>query len=427
MQQLQIKNGHVIDPANNLDQLADVFIVDDKIAAVGKKPPGFTADSVIDASDCLVLPGLVDLSARLREPGAEHKATISSETRAAAAAGITTLCMPPDTDPVIDEAAVVELIHRKSNTAGKSKVVTLGALTHQLKGELLGEIDTLKKAGCVGVSNARRTFKNTLVLRRALEYAASRSISVFIEPDEASLSNNGCAHDGPVATRLGLPAIPEAAETLAIAQILEIIRDLDIHIHLGRISCSRSVELIQQAQQQGLRVSADVAVHQLYLTEMDISSFNSQCHVLPPLRSQQDREALRQGLQRGIIQAICSDHQPHEQDAKLAPFPSTEPGISALETLLPLTMKLVDDKLLNLNQAITSLTLAPANILKLKAGSLTPGRAADICIYKPLQEWTLDARQMVSHGHNTPFNGWSFSGRVVHTLMNGQTVYQHKA
>lgn len=424
MQQLQIQNGRIIDPANQLDQVADIFIVDDKIAAVGKEPPGFTADNIIDASNCLVLPGLVDLSARLREPGAEHKGTIASETRAAAAAGITTLCVPPDTDPVIDEAAVVELIHRQSSTAGKCRVVTLGALTHQLQGEFLAEIDTLKRAGCVGVSNARKKFKSTLVLRRALEYAASRSISVFIEPDEASLSLGGCAHDGPVATRLGLPSVPEAAETLAIAQILELVRDLDIHIHLGRLSCARSVQLIRQAQEEGFRVTADVAAHQLHLTDMDISSFNSQCHVLPPARSQLDRDALRQGLKQGIIQVLCSDHQPHEQDAKLAPFPSTEPGISALETLLPLSMKLVNENILSLNEVVTSLTIAPAQILKLQAGTLSPGWNADLCIYDPDMEWTLDAGEMISHGRNTPFNGWSFSGRVVHTLMNGRTVFR---
>ena len=396
------------------------------MVAIGKPPQGFAADQTIDASGQWGIPGIVDLRARLREPGKEYKADIASETRAASYAGITTLCIPPDTDPVIDEPSVVELIHRKVDTTKKSKVVALGALTSRLKGEHLSEMATLKEAGCVGVTNASKTIQNALVMRRAYEYASTQNITVFIEADDLSLSNKGCAHEGAVATRLGLPPIPYAAETAAIAFQLELIAETDVRAHFCHLSCARSVEMINQARAHGLKVTADVAAHQLHLTEMDISSFNSQCHVLPPLRTQRDMEALRHGVAEGIINVICSDHQPHDLDAKLAPFPTTEPGISALETLLPLTMRLVENGHLDLSRAVAALTCEPARILGINAGTLSVNATADICIYDPEKEWTLELSNMQSRGKNSPFLGWHFAGKVIHTLVNGRVVYSAK-
>lgn len=417
-----IHHGRLIDPASQYDNIADLYIVDNKIAAIGQAPKNFKPDQTINASGLWVIPGVVDLAARLREPGDTQKADIASETTAACRAGITTLCVPPDTHPVIDETAVVELITRKAKQSAQTKVVTLGALTAKLKGEQLSEMATLKNAGCVGVSNARKPLQNSLVIRRAFEYAATHQITVHIEANDPWLGN-GCAHEGAVATRLGLPPISTAAETAAIALILELMGDSGVRVHFCRLSCARSVDMINHARDRGLKVSADVAAHQLHLTEQDIAGFNSNCHVLPPLRSQRDMEALRLGIKNGIINAICSDHQPHDRDAKLAPFPSTEAGISALETLLPLTLKLVNEGHLDLNAAIASLTCNPAHILGIDAGTLSIGKAADICIINPETEWRFDANDMQSRGKNTPFSGWHFSGQGMYTLVDGKMVY----
>jgi len=423
MKNILIKNARVIDPKNNRDEVTNVYINKQRIAAIGTAPEEFNADNTIDAQGLWLIPGLVDMSARLREPGLEQKANIETEARAAASAGITTLCTPPDTDPVIDEPAVVELIHHKAKQAKQSHVVALGALTAGLKGEHLSEMATLKDAGCVGVSNCKNAINNTLVLRRAFEYASTHNITVFIEAHEPDLSANGCAHEGPIASRLGLTPIPYAAETAPIAQILELIRDTDIRVHFGRLSCARSIELIKEAKDNGLKVTADVAAHQLHLTEMDISSFNSQCHVLPPLRTQRDMEALRLGLEHGVINSICSDHQPHELDAKQAPFPATEAGISGVETLLPLTLKLVENKQLSMNKAIASITCNPASILGLDIGHLSEGAPANICLIDPDKEWTFSTDEMLSHGKNTPFSGWNFKGKVVTTLLQGKVIF----
>lgn len=419
-----IKNVRLIDPKNQQDLITDVYIQDHKVAAIGQPPEQFTADETIDADDLWLIPGVIDLCARLREPGLEQKASILSETRAACSAGITSVCIPPDTDPVIDEPAVVELIHRKARQAQQCHVYTLGAITAQLKGEHLSEMAALKEAGCLGVTNCRRSMPNNLVLRRAFEYASTHDITVFIEAHDERLSADGCAHEGPVANRLGLSSIPVAAETSVIAQVLELIRDSDVRLHFGRLSCARSIELINEARAHGLKVTADVAAHQLHLTEMDISSFNSQCHVIPPLRTQRDMEALRHGVAEGIINCICSDHQPHEPDAKLAPFPATEPGISGLETLLPLTLKLVNNGDLDLHAAIASLTCHPAEILGLDRGHLAVGAAADMCLIDPSIDWSLNRQEMKSQGKNTPFAGWNFSGKVVRTFIEGMTTFQ---
>ncbi len=423
MKNILIKNARIIDPKNNFDKKTDLYIANRKIAGIGKPPENFKPQQTIDASNLWLIPGIVDLCARLREPGLEQKADIETESRAAASAGITTLCVPPDTDPVIDEPAVVELILRKAKLAKQSHVFTLGALTAKLKGDHLSEMASLKEAGCLGVSNARNAVTNPLILRRAFEYASTHNITVFIEPHDKYLSEEGCAHEGAIASRLGLNAIPYAAETLPIAQILELIRDTDIRVHFGRLSCARSIELISDAKNNGLKVSADVAAHQLHLTDMDISSFNSLYHVLPPLRNQRDMNALIQGVESGVISSICSDHQPHELDAKVAPFPATEPGISGLETLLPLTLKLVENNKLSLNTAIASITCNPAITLGLDTGHLAIGQSANLCLIDPEKEWTFNAEEMLSHGKNSPFSGWHFKGRVVETIIEGKTIY----
>lgn len=421
---LRITNGRVIDPANAIDGVQDIFIADGRIQAIGDALQGFTADREIDATGLIVCPGLVDLCARLREPGQEHKGTIASETFAAASAGITTLCCPPDTDPVIDTPAVIELIRNRAEAAGYARVVPLGALTEGLAGESLSEMAALKEAGCVGVSNALRPITNTHVLRCAMEYAATHGLTVFLNPEDPWLRNKGCMHEGAVSTRLGLPAIPESAETAAVARDLMLIEQTGVRAHFCRLSTARAVRMVARARYEGLPVSADVSAHHLYLTEMDVADFNSQCHVTPPLRTQRDRDGLRAGLARGAVAAICSDHQPHEPDAKLAPFSATEPGISSLDTLLPLSLRLVDEDVLTLSEVLACLTHKPAQILGIEAGTLSTGAAADICIFDPQRYWELTESTLQSRGRNTPFMGWEFKGRVTHTLLAGKIVYE---
>jgi len=417
---ISIINGHLIDPANQIDEPKDLHIADGKILAIGSAPEGFNAEQTIDASGLVICPGLIDLNARLREPGDEHKATIASETAAAAKGGITTLCCPPDTNPVIDTPAVAEMIQHKAQQSGFCRVLPIGALTKGLQGDQLSEMAALKKAGCIVLSNALTPISNTLIERRVLEYAATFGITVFLRPEDPYLNNQGCAHEGPVAARLGLPGIPVAAETVAIARDLALAEQAGCRIHFCRLSCGTAVAKIRQ---NDLPATADVAAYQLFLTEDDLVGFNSNCHVIPPLRSHSDKEALRQGIADGTISAICSSHQPHELDAKEAPFPSTEPGISGLETLLPLTLKLVDEGVLSLSNAISRVTKGPADILGLPLGQLSIGTSADICLFNPKQQWQLTTDEILSNGHNTPFLGCEFTGQVTHTLLEGRLTY----
>jgi dihydroorotase len=421
---LQISRGRVIDPKNGIDRVTDLFIGGGKIVGIDNPPSGFAVDRKLDVEDQIIIPSLVDMAARLREPGQEHKATIASETRAAAAAGITSLCCPPDTNPVIDSPAEVELIQQRAYAAGFCRVYIIGALTAGLNGQTLSEMAALKRAGCVGVSNALRPLTNSLVLRRAMEYAASQALTLFLYSFDHALANHGCAHEGAVATRLGLPGIPSAAETAAMGQLIALVEQTGVRAHFCRLSTARAVNMVARARHDGLPISADVCAHQLFLTESDIGDFNSLCHTLPPLRTRCDLEGLRQGIISGSLDAICSDHQPHDIDAKQAPFPATEPGISALETLLALTLRLVEEEVLTLPEAIARVTCDPAAILGIYAGTLAIGTHADICIYQPDERWTLTPESLLSHGKNTPFLGWSFTGRITHTLVGGRIVYQ---
>ena len=420
-----VKSGRLIDPANDIDKRADLLIINGKISAV-ETAGTLQADEntqTIDARDLTVIPGLVDCCARLREPGLENKATIHSETIAAAKAGITTLCCPPDTDPVIDEPAIVELINQKTSLSAHSKVVVLGALTAGLRGKRLSEMFALQQAGCVGLSNCRNPIENTLILKRAFAYAATFGLRVFIEPDEHWLSADGCAHDGKIATRLGLKGIPVSAETVAITRALELVAETGVSAHIGRISSAQAVEIINRAKNEQLPITADVSAFQLHLTEQDISSFNTACHVIPPLRTERDREALISALSNNTIDAICSDHQPHEVDAKHAPFASTEPGISALDTLLPLSLRLTQQSSLSISRIISKLTSAPAGILNIGAGSLSIGANADICIFDENEDWQLENNNINSQGKNTPFLGWNFQGKVKHTIVDGKLLF----
>ncbi len=420
---IHIKNGHLIDPKNNIDAKHDVFIVAGKIAGIGVKPDGFVANQTIDATGLTVAPGFVDLSARLREPGSDYQATLNSELLAAAAGGVTSLACPPDTNPVLDEPGLVEMLKHRAKLVNLAHVYPLGALTHQLEGKLLTEMHALTNAGCVGFSQADATITDTQVMWRAFEYAATFGYTLFLRAEDYYLAKNGVAHDGEVASRLGLKGIPAAAEALSIASILRIAVETNARIHLCRLSTAQSVDLVRQAKQQGVLVTADVSAQHCHLTDMDIGYFNTHANLKPPLRSTRDKVALCQGLKDGTIDVICSDHTPVNDDAKLLPFAEAEAGATGLELLLPLALKWAADNKASLFDAIAKITCNPASILGVLGGDLNCHADADICIFNPQTEWKVNAKQLVSKGKNTPFLGTNMLGKVHHTLLHGQITY----
>jgi len=419
-----ISGGRVIDPTQQWDEVADLYVQNGEIAALGQAPEGFVADEVIDASGQVVCPGLIDLCTHLREPGYTQKGTIASETAAAAAGGITTLVTTPDTQPIVETAAVAELIQDRAADLGFARVLPMGALTRGLEGEQLAPLHGLASSGCVAFTNMRRAVSNSQTLMRCLEYAATHDLLVVFQAQDNALAANGCMHDDTTSTRLGLNGIPEAAETIEVSRCLLLIEQTGVRAHFGQLSCERSVRMIEAARERGLQVTADVAIQNLLLTDECVNGFNSAYHLQPPLRSPLDRAGLRQGLVTGTITAICSDHQPHDPIAKQAPFAATEPGMSGLETLLPLSLSLVEQQLLELPQLIEALTAAPARVLDIDAGTLAIGSQADICVFDPDAEWTLTADTLRSAGKNTPFLGQTLKGRVNATLMDGRIVFR---
>lgn len=423
MTRTTIRGGRVLCPGTGHDTVADLHIADGRIAAVGPAPRGFRADEVLDATGRLVLPGLVDLCARLREPGAGHKATIAGECAAAAAGGITTLCCPPDTRPVVDTPAVVELIHQRAAAAGGADVCVLGALTQGLDGQLLAEMQALKGAGCRGVSDAGHAVASAEVLRRAMEYAAGFGITVFIEPRDTALYNDGVMHEGTVSTRLGLPPVPASAEVVAVARALVLAEEAGARLHLGRISAAGSIGLIRAARERGVAVSADTGICHLFLTDAEVDGYDANCHLVPPLRSAADRDALVAAVAAGDIDTVCSDHQPHDADAKAAPFSLTEPGASTLDVLLPLLLQLVRERGLDPLRVLASATCAPARILGLEPATLAAGSPANVVVVDPDAEFTVTAAALRSSGHNCPFLGRRLRGRVQATLLRGRRVF----
>lgn len=421
---LIIKNGRLIDPKNQHDKVCDLYIQNGKVTSIDQAPEGFSASKTIDASGQVVIPGLIDMCAHVREPGYTQKATIASETAAAVAGGITTMITPPTTKPVVDNPAVAEMIIDRAEATGLANVLPIGALTRGLQGEQLAPMHALSRSGCVAFSNARESIPSSLVLLRCLEYAATHNFLVIFQPQNHDLTGEGCMHDDTTCTRLGLAGIPETAETVEVARCLLLVEQTGVRAHFGQLSAERSVRMVTDARKRGLNITADVSIHHLLLTDMNVNGFNSMFHVIPPLRSQLDRAGLRHGLVTDGIQAICSDHQPHDPAAKQAPFAATEPGISGLETLLPLGLMLVEQELLSLPQLIEKLTAAPAAILALNKGSLGIGSDADICIFNPETKWQLNSDNCVSAGHNTPFMNTPLKGKVTHTFMKGELVYQ---
>ncbi|NOU24365.1 MAG: dihydroorotase [Methylotenera sp.] len=421
---IQIKNGRVIDPKNNIDRQQDMYIVAGKIVSLGAAPDGFVANQIIDASGLIVSPGLVDLSARLREPGNEYKATLESELQAAVAGGITSLACQPDTNPVLDEPGLVEMLKHRTKQLHLARVYPLGALTRQLQGKELAEMGALRDAGCVGYSQANIAITDTQVLWRAMEYAATFGFTLFLHAEEPFLAKGGVAHDGEVASRLGLKGIPSAAEALALASILRIAKETGARVHISRLSTAEGVEMIRTAKKQNGNISCDVSANQLHLTEHDIAYFDTNCHLKPPLRSQRDKDALSAGLKDGTINAICSDHTPVDNDDKLAPFAEAEIGATGLELLLALTLKWAKQEKIEITSAIARISTNAAKILGIPAGDLSVNSQADICIFDANEYWKVEPSVLTSQGKNTPFIGLEIAGKVKTTLVNGLVVYQ---
>ncbi|QKZ07246.1 dihydroorotase [Pseudomonas eucalypticola] len=419
---LSILGARVIDPATGLDQVTDLHISEGKLVAMGAAPAGFSPNQTLEANGLIAAPGLVDLSVALREPGYSRKGTIASETRAAAAGGVTSLCCPPRTKPVLDTSAVAELILDRAREAGHAKVFPIGALSKGLDGEQLAELVALRDAGCVAFGNGLTSFQNTRTLCRALEYAATFDLTVIFHSQDRDLAQGGLAHEGPTASFLGLPGIPETAETVALARDLLLVEQSGVRAHFSQLTTARGVELIAQAQARGLPVTADVALYQLILTDEALIDFSSLYHVQPPLRTRADRDALREGVRSGVIQAISSHHQPHERDAKLAPFGATEPGISSVELLLPLALTLVEDGLLDLPTLLARLSSGPAAALRLPVGQLSVGGPADLVLFTQ-NVTTVAGERWLSKGENCPFLGHSLPGAVRYTLVDGHIAH----
>ncbi|MDR5757967.1 dihydroorotase [Caballeronia sp. LZ035] len=423
---IQIQGGTIIDPAAGTETRQDVFIAAGRIVGVGAAPADFSAAKVIDANGLYVAPGFVDLSARLREPGFEHKATLESEMAAAMAGGVTSLVCPPDTDPTLDEPGLVEMLKFRAQKLHQAHVYPLGALTVGLKGETITEMVELTEAGCIGFSQADNPIVDTRTLQRALQYATTYGYTVWLRPQDAYMSKGGVAASGPVASRLGLSGVPVSAETIALHTLFELMRVTGARVHLSHLSSAAGVALVRAAKAEGLAVSADVTINHVHLVDVDIGYFDSQFRLDPPLRAQRDREAIRAGLVDGTIDAICSDHTPLDEDEKLLPFAEATPGATGLELLLSLTVKWAREADVPLAKALSRITSAPADALKLPAGRIVTGALADVCVFDANADWRVDPRKLRSQGRNTPFLGYELPARVRATVVGGHLAYESR-
>jgi dihydroorotase len=428
-----ITNGRVVDPASGRDEVTNVAIYADRIVAIGAAAD-FKADRVIDATGLVVAPGLVDLAARLREPGQEHEGMLETELAAAAAGGVTSLVCPPDTDPVLDEPGLVEMLKFRARKLSRCRLFPLGALTRGLQGQALTQMAVLSEAGCVGFSQADVAIADTLVMQRALQYAATYGYAVWLRPQDAFLGN-GVAAQGAMATRLGLSGVPAIAETIALNTLFELVRVTRARLHLCRLSSAGGVALLRAAKAEGLPVTADVSINSLHLTDVDIGYFNPDMRLTPPLRQGADRDALRAGLADGTIDALVSDHNPVAEDMKNLPFGEAEPGATGLELLLSLTLRWGQDSRLPLVQSLSRVTHDPVRVLgeaigplASSAGRLLEGGVADVCIFDPDAEWAVEPAVLASQGKHTPFGfastGMALPGRVRATLVAGTLAYE---
>lgn len=422
MTSTSLVNCRYFDANDNEVKQGCIQYTDGTITHVGNADDQISSEHTINANNNLVIPGLIDCYARLREPGFEKAATIASETLAAVRSGITTLMCAPDTDPIIDEPGTVEFIRRRATSAIGVKVLPIGAMTTGLGGLQLSEMQILSDAGCIAFSNGDKPISDNQVLRRVMEYSAGFNLNLIIAPQDPWLSG-GVAHEGSVSTRLGLPGIPLAAETVALSQLVELCYQTGARVHFSRLSSQRGVNLVSQAKKDNIAVTADVGIDHLFLTEMDTSDFNSNCHTSPPFRTNEDREALREAIKTGVIDAISSNHAPHELDAKLTPFSESEPGVSSLDSFTGLLFKLASETKIELPALLNRVTRGPADCFDLPQGRLAVGAPADLCIVDTDADWEFSIDDMISTGKNNPYEGWYFQGQVSLTVINGKTAY----
>ncbi|HEY7902119.1 MAG TPA: dihydroorotase [Casimicrobiaceae bacterium] len=422
---LTLAGGRVVDPAAGTDRVADVHVAEGTIAAIGDAPSGFRAARILDVGGLVVCPGLVDLSARLREPGFEHKATLESELDAACAGGVTSLACPPDTDPPLDEPGLVEMLTWRARAQDRARVYPVGALTQHLDGVEITEMSELVEAGCVAFAQADRPVGDTQVLLRAMQYAATFGYPVWLRPQDAWLGRGGVAHDGEIATRLGLAGIPAIAETVALATLIALARETGARLHVCRLSTAEGVDLVRAAKAAGQVLTADVAIHHVHLCDVDIGWFDPMARFEPPLRGARDREALRRGLADGTIDAIASDHAPVDDDAKQLPFAEASPGATALELLLPLTLKWAAEARIPLPRALATITSRAGAIMNVPgAGRIDIGAAADLCVFDADAPWRVERPALRSQGKNTPYLGLEVQGRVRYALVGGRVVHE---
>lgn len=421
-----IKGGRVVDPANNIDKVADIYINDGIIEKLGTGIDIDGVDEIIDANGFIVAPGLVDMHTHLREPGFEYKEDIETGTSAAAMGGFTSVACMPNTEPPIDNAAIVEFIKSRSNAVGKVNVYPIGCISKGQKGEELAPIGELKYAGAVAISDDGRPVENALLMKRALQYANTFDISVISHCEDLSLVDSGSANEGFMATSLGLRPITPAAEEVMVARDVLLAENEGVRVHIAHISTRRSVEIIRNAKARGVKVTCETCPHYFTLTEQAIDGFNTNAKMNPPLRSKEDVDAIIEGLRDGTIDVIATDHAPHHIDEKNCEFALASNGIVGLETSLPLSVTyLVDTGVLTMGELVTKMSLNPAKILGLSKGSLAENALADVVIFDDKEEFKVDVSTFKSKGKNSPYNGFELKGKVKYTIVNGKIIVKN--
>ncbi|ATX78760.1 dihydroorotase [Mariprofundus aestuarium] len=418
---LLIKNGHIIDPANGLDEVANLWIVEGKVAAIGAYDG--EADEVIDADGKIVCPGLIDMHVHLREPGQEWKEDIESGSRAAVAGGVTSICCMPNTGPHIDHAGIALQIIARARQVGLCNVHPIGAVTKNLEGKELTEMRELSRCGCVAFSDDGLPIWHAGVMRKALEYASSFGFMVIQHAEEKQLTAGGAINEGWVSTQLGVSGMPAEGEDSMIARDIMLARRADARYHVAHISTQGGVALVRKARAEGLKVSTEAAPHHFALTEEEVLGYNVDAKVSPPLRTEADRLAVIEGLRDGTIEVIATDHAPHHEDDKRCGLSCAAFGIVGLETMLPVSLELVRSGVLTMPDLIAKMTANPARLLGLESGTLSVGAEADVTIFDADTTWVLDREKMVSKGKNTPWHGKEMTGLVTHTVKAGRIVF----
>jgi dihydroorotase len=425
MAKILIKGGRVINPARNFDDTCDILIEKDKIAAIGKGLDDKGA-TVINAAGKIVTPGLIDIHVHLRDPGLEYKEDIASGTLSAVTGGFTAVACMPNTKPVNDNESVTTYIMKKAAEQGHCRVFPIACITKGLAGESMTEMGELKELGVRAVSDDGKPVSNPQLMRRAMEYARPFGLTLISHAEDLDLVDSGVMNDGPVATELGLKGIPWVAEDAATAREVMLAEFTGAHLHVAHVSTKGSIDIVRQAKKRGVNVTCEAAPHHFILTDEAVRGYNTNAKMNPPLRSAEDREAVRQGIADGTVDAIATDHAPHHIDEKNVEFNLAMNGIVGLETALPLTLHLVEDGLIDLPKAVALLTCGPAAVLDLPLGYLEVGGPADVTVIDPALEWTVEAQKLVSKSKNTPFDGWKMKGAALHTIVGGKVAYSRE-